>query len=371
MRLLHVVESLDRGGLERVVCDLALAQTRAGHHVEVFCLFEAGAFAPELVQAGLAVHAAGKTRGFDLRTLRHLRRVVREGDHELLHTHNPVANYYACLAELSSWGRLPIVNTRHNMGARNPNDRREKLFRWSVHRTARVAMVSPQVSAKFVASGIVPQAKAAVVMNGIPVERYTVTDAQRRLEARARLGLAADALVVGSVGRLVGVKNHALLLQALAPLRPRWPALVMLLVGGGDLADALRDQAHALGVADMLVLAGERPDVPALLPAFDVFAMPSLSEGHSIALLEAACTGLPAVATRVGGNPEVVQEGRTGLLVPSQDPQALGAALAALLEDPARRAAMGLAAREWAATEVSLDAMMRRYQTVYDEALRR
>jgi glycosyltransferase involved in cell wall biosynthesis len=365
MRVLHVVESLDRGGLERVVCDLAIEQQRRGHFVEVMCLFTAGEFAADLLAAGLTVQIADKKPGLDLAAMGRLRAAARAGGHQVLHTHNPVANYYACMAMPLSWRSLPIVNTRHNMGARNPADRREQLFRWSMLRTAKVAMVSPQVSRKFVDARVVPQAKAAVVMNGIPIDRYLQADEGSRAAARQTLGLPAEGRIVGSVGRLVGVKNHALLLAAAAPLCQADPGLRLVLIGDGELREALRQQARELGISDQLVLTGERADIPKVLPAFDVFAMPSISEGHSIALLEAACTGLPAVATAVGGNPEIIQDGRTGVLVPTQDVEALRAALAALLSDTAHRQALGAQARQWARDTVSLAAMTSRYEDLY------
>ena len=365
MRVLHVVESLDRGGLERVVCDLAIEQHRRGHFVEVMCLFTAGEFASDLKAAGLHVLVAGKRPGLDLTAMGRMRAAARNGGHEVVHTHNPVANYYACMAMPLSWHKWPIVNTRHNMGARNPADRREQLFRLSIMRTAKVAMVSPQVSRKFVDSGVVPQAKAAVVRNGIPINRYVQATDEARSAARQTLGVPPESRIVGSVGRLVGVKNHALLLRAIAPLCHADPALRIVLIGDGDLRETLQRQARDLGIADQLLLTGERADIAQVLPAFDIFAMPSISEGHSIALLEAACTGLPTVATEVGGNPEIVQQGRTGLLVPSQDDEALRVALGALLSDPPRRRAMGEQARTWACDTVSLDAMTTRYDALY------
>lgn len=369
MRLLHVVESLARGGLERVVCDLVLEQSRQGHTVEVFCIFSLGAFAEELQDAGIKVTAANKRVGPDLSALLGLRAAARDARHQMVHTHNPVANYYACTAELTSWRSLPIVNTRHNMGASNPGDRREKLFRWSVRRTSRVAMVSPQVSRRFVADGIVPAAKAAVVMNGIPLGRYLRPNGASRAAARTSLGLDDDAIIIGTVGRLVKVKNHRLLLAAAAPICYRLPKVKIVLLGAGELCDQLAQQAEALGILDSVRFLGERPDIPQVLPAFDVFAMPSLSEGHSIALLEAAASGLPMVATAVGGNPEIVQDGVTGLLVPSENAAALEAALSRLVMDVSERMTFGLQAREWAEKHVSVEVMTASYEALYRSAL--
>lgn len=368
LNLLHVVESLDRGGLERVVCDLAREQARAGHRVEVLCIFKPGEFAEELTQAGIAVIAANKKKGLDLSVLRRIRAVSRAG-HQVIHTHNPVANYYACLAEVTSWWRLPIINTRHNMGASDPNDRREKLFRWSVARTAKVAMVSSQVSHRFIDKGIVPAGKTSVVMNGIPLERYARADPASRAAARARLAIEPDALVVGCVGRLVSVKNHSLLLAAAAPICLSRPELRIALVGAGELRGELEQQARRAGIAHAVLFLGERSDIPQVLPAFDIFVQPSRSEGHSIALLEAAAAGLPALATAVGGNPEIVQHELTGLLVADQDEPALREALRRLLGDSAKRDSLGAAARHWAERTISVGAMAQQYDRLYREAI--
>ena len=274
LRLLHVVESLDRGGLERVVCDLVMEQSRQGHLVEVFCLFTPGAFANELRDAGIHVIAAAKGKGPDLSVMMALRAASRRAMHQIVHTHNPVANYYSCAAEFTSWRSLPIVNTRHNMGASNPNDRREKLFRVSMARTAKVAMVSPQVRKRFIDNNVVAAAKAAVVMNGIPLQRYVQANAQTKLQARALLGIDADAFVIGSVGRLVTVKNHALLLSAVAPLCTARADIKVVLLGDGELRNALLQQAQTLGIAGSVHLLGERSDIPNVLPAYDVSQCP-------------------------------------------------------------------------------------------------
>ena len=369
LRLLHVVESLDRGGLERVVCDLVTEQSRQGHLVQVFCLFTSGAFASELRDAGIHVIAAAKGKGPDLSVLMALRAASRRARHQIVHTHNPVANYYSCAAELTSWRSLPIVNTRHNMGASNPDDRREKLFRISMARTAKVAMVSPQVCKRFIDNNVVAAAKAAVVMNGIPLQRYVQANAQTRLRARALLGIDTNSFVIGSVGRLVTVKNHALLLNAVAPLCFARPDIKVVLLGDGELRNALLQQAQTLGIAGSVHLLGERADIPNVLPAYDVFAMPSRSEGHSIALLEAAATGLPLIATAVGGNSEIVQDGESGLLVPSEDAAALREALQTLLRDPIRRRDFGLGARRWAQRMISVEAMTENYERLYRDVL--
>lgn len=368
-RIVHVVDSLEFGGLERVVTDLAIEQAAHGHRVAVFSLLDCQGFRAELDAAGIPVVIGDKRRGLDTALLRRLRRTVAEADADIVHSHNFVPNYYAAAALAWPTGRRrTLVNTCHNMGSRLANTRLRWLYRLSLARTARVAMVGRQVHAHFLDAGIVRADRAEVVLNGIPTGRHEAT-ADARAEARAALGLAADALVIGSVGRLVALKNHRMLLAQLPALAAAYPSLHMVLIGDGPLRAELEDQAASLGVAGRVRFTGARTDVAALLPALDVFVLPSLTEGLSIALLEACAARLAIVATAVGGNPEIVTDSDTGLLVPAGDGEALHAALDGLLAEPATRTRLGAAAREWVCANASIQAMRRHHDSFYAAAL--
>jgi glycosyltransferase involved in cell wall biosynthesis len=365
LKLLHVVDSLERGGLERVVVDLAGAQQAAGDSVTVFSINETAGFRPELEARGIAVIVGAKRRSFDLRTICRLRAAARGA--AVVHAHNFVPNYYAATALLGLRGGPALVGTCHDMGTRLSHRRLRWFYRWSLTRTAGVAMVGRQVYERFVSSGLVAPDRATLVLNGIPVERFGAAQEQRAAARRA-LALDADALVVGCVGRLVALKNHRILIGLLPELARSFAPLRLVLVGGGVLEAELRRQADELGVADRVVFAGERAGVAELLPAFDVFVLPSLTEGLSIALLEACAAALPIVATAVGGNPEIVGPAHAGELVPPDDAPALSAALARLLADePARRRA-GEAARRWVQANASIEALRASYAAFYAKA---
>lgn len=367
MRILHVLESLDFGGLERVVTDLAIAQKRHGHEVTVYCLHRTDGYKSELEAAGIEVIIGHKTGTLDLAAMKVLRRVARERRIEVVHAHSFMPNYYAAASLLGLRGGPVLVGTSHDMGTRLANRKLRLLYRSSLLRTARVAMVGRQVHDRYVQLGYVPSRKAVTVLNGIPVERFRMTP-ERRAAARQALDLPADALVIGAVGRLVDLKNHRLLIQVLPALRQRWPQLKLAIVGGGPLQDDLAAEVQRLGLQDAVLLTGQRSGVADLLPAFDIFAMPSLTEGLSIALLEACATGLAIVATRVGGNPEIIRDGETGLLVPAADGPALQAALAKMLDDAAYRSQCGAAAASWAAQHASIDAVCTAYDRLYHDA---
>jgi glycosyltransferase involved in cell wall biosynthesis len=372
LRILHVVDSLERGGLERVVVDLAMAQRRHGDKVAVFSILETDGLRGELEAAGIPVLVGAKKRSFDASVLAALRGSALGSTGgtpaDVVHAHNFVPNYYSAVALLGARRRPVLVGTSHDMGMRLSNRRLRWIYRWSLRRTARVAMVGRQVYERFVDSGWVAPERATLVRNGVPVERFGITPA-RRAGARSQLGLGPDALVIACVGRLVALKNHRLVIAVLPDLVAQHPDLTLVLLGGGALAGELQAQARALGLQDRIVFAGERACVSELLAAFDLFVMPSLTEGLSIALLEACATGLPVVATSVGGNPEIVESAQAGILVPPDNANALRDAVKRMLADAGLRKQCGANARAWVQAHASMEAFRETYDRFYREAL--
>jgi sugar transferase (PEP-CTERM/EpsH1 system associated) len=215
-----------------------------------------------------------------------------------------------------------------------------------------------------------PAGRVSQIYNGVDSERFH--------PGRAPLGPAGfapdGAVVIGTVGRMQQVKDQLTLVRAfleLLALRPGAAArLRLVLIGEGPLRAQAEQLLRAGGVVDRAWLPGARDDIPALLRGIDIFVLPSLAEGISNTILEAMATGLPVVATAVGGNGELVQADVTGRLVPPADPQALAAALAGYVDEPAMLVQHGRAARQRIEMEFSLAAMVARYLTVYDRMLR-
>lgn len=360
----HFVENLNRGGLERTVIDLVRTQLASGQRCQVVCLFERGALACELDALGVPVLACGKRRGFDVRALARARRHVVAHGSRILHTHNAAAHYHAVLATLGLG--LRTINTRHGMGVLDAASRRERLYRLSLRRTAVVATVCEAARRELERGGWPHATRLAAVPNGIDIGRFAPRDEAARERLVASLGLPPRTRVVGTVGRLNRVKDHAGLLQAFARLRDEVPDAALVVVGDGELRAELAALAATPALAGCVHLLGDRGDVADLLRAFDLFVMSSRSEGYSIALLEACASALPIVATDVGGNAEIVRDGENGLLRPPADPVALADALRVLLTDPARARAMGQVGLEWVQREGSLAAMAARYEPLYE-----
>jgi glycosyltransferase involved in cell wall biosynthesis len=219
-----------------------------------------------------------------------------------------------------------------------------------------------------IAPAIADDVPVEVVTHGIDTGTLRPADGETRRAARAALGIDADAPVVGTVGNFTVKKDQARLLDAAARLVDEHPGLRVVLVGDGPLEHELRAHAERLGLADATVFTGSRDDVYALLPAFDLFALSSRFEGLPIALLEAMACGVPPVVTRVGGIPEVVTDGRDGVLVDPGDTEGLATALGKLLADPTRRHELATNAAE-RARAFDLAHAVRRIEAVYDRAL--
>lgn len=364
MNITHVVENLNRGGLERMVLDLVQLQQQQGHQCQVVCLYETGALAHELDAAGIPVVACNKGRGIDLRALARARWAIDRHETDVLHTHNAVAHYQAVLASCGL-DVLRILNTRHGMGAGQRTGRKEWLYRRALARTDIVVTVCEAARRNGVSRGMLPKAMTRVVPNGIAVDRFTPASRTMRQHVLHLLGLDEQAFLIGNVGRLNWTKDQTGLIRAFRQVREQHPNAALLLIGDGELRAQLEAYADQEGVRDAVHFLGDRNDVRELLQGLDLFVLSSASEGYSMALLEACAVALPIVATEVGGNGEIIKSGRTGQLVPPGDADALAEAMLQLLREPHRASAYGRAARSWVERHGSLEAMADRYERLY------
>jgi glycosyltransferase involved in cell wall biosynthesis len=209
--------------------------------------------------------------------------------------------------------------------------------------------------------------RVQVIYNG--VDEAPETDLAKTSQYKRDLGLSEDELVVGVVGNLYPVKGHTYLLDAVPQVLKTCPKTTFLLIGRGELEVPLKTKVKTLGIEEKVRFLGLRHDVPKLLAIMDVFAMPSLSEGLSIALLEAMAAGKPVVVTRVGGNPELVVEGQTGYLVPAGDAQSLAEAILALLGDSNRAKMFGMRAKHIVKERLTVAHMADQYLKLYQQAI--
>ena len=369
--IVHVVLTLDVGGLEEVVLRLLAHTDRKRFTPLVYALDAPGAMAWELDALDVPLRVFHRAPGIDpVLPVRIARCLARDGV-RLLHTHNASPHLYgamgASLARVGTRRRAGprVIHTKH--GRNLPHlPRKVLLNRFASSLTDRVVAVSDDAAEVALHIEHVPEAKVMTIRNGVDTATFCPGDPQA---ARARLGLPEGGFHVGIVARLAPVKDHATLLEAFALLRRARPDAHLTLLGDGPERAALVSRAGAPDLAGSVHFAGARRDIASVLPAFDVFALSSTSEGISLTLLEAASAGLPIVATRVGGTPEVVVDGETGVLVPPSDPAAFAAALGALARRP-DRAALGRAGRARVERGFSVEKMAGAYQDLYAEVLR-
>ena len=359
-RVMQLVLSLSPGGTERLVIEIVRALSERIESV-VCCLDHPGEWADELKALGVPVIALSRQPGFHPALAMRLAKELKDRQIDIVHCHHYSPYVYGLLASVMR-PAVQLVFTEHGRLSDAAPSRKRRfvnplLSRWP----GKLCAVSADLKNHMVAEGF-PARRVGVTYNGIdPGQRPT---AAQRSSARASLGLPEDAFVVGTVGRLDPVKNLHMLLQAHAFLVSKHPHVRTVIVGDGTERAALEAHAQALGVADSISFAGYRSDVRFLMSAFDVYANSSQYEGVSLTILEAMASALPVVATRVGGNPEVVIDQETGFLVPGLA-RALSDAIGTLVYDERRRRAMGDAGRFRVKRHFSIARMVEAYAGVY------
>jgi len=306
----------------------------------------------------------------DWPALRELTQLLEVQQYDLVHTHTSKAGYLGRLAARRA-GVPAIVHTPHGHifgGYFSTLTTRFyiALERHAAQFTDRIIALTGQEVEDHLARGIGQREQYRVVHSGIDMAPFEAAR-ERREETRRKLGIKPDEVVVGAAGRLERVKGFTYLIDAVRLLADSNPNLRLLLVGDGSLRTELTRAAAPLG--RRIEFAGFRDDVPDLMAAFDILALPSLNEGMGRVLLEAGAAGTPVVATHVGGVPDVVRDGETGLLVPPKNAGALANALDALTNDAERRAHMGRAAREFVVPRFSIASMVRALEAIYDEVI--
>ncbi|MBN1882213.1 MAG: glycosyltransferase family 4 protein [Deltaproteobacteria bacterium] len=384
LKVLHIITRMEEGGAPRVL--LALLD---GLDPETFIQEVATGKAPqawditgELKKRGVPYHTVSSMVRRpapiqDTAALLSLWSLMRRGAYDIIHTHTSKGGFLGRLAAKAAGhartiyaphgtvftGYFPAWQTRMFILA-------EKLAAgWC----ERIITLSHAEVREFLERGIGEEARFRVVPNGIDIEKLI---AQRDREGvRAALGWSERDLVIVSVGRLEPVKGHLTLLTAAPRIiesvsgSPADAVVRFLIVGDGTMKERLALEAERLGISDRVHFTGHRYDAGALLSAGDLFAMPSLNEGMGLAVVEAMACGLPVAASRVGGIPEVVEDGVTGVLVPPNDADALAAACSGLLLDPAARERMGAEGERRARARYDIYTMIQNTAAVYRELM--
>ena len=351
-----VVPSLVMGGMEKHSIELSAALKPLGFDVRVVSLDGTGELDAFAQSIGVAVDHVSSRGWRTLGPRSPLGKYLREQVADVVHSHNG-----AWLRTVRGAAQAGVGTRIHTMHGFHERDAAKLMWmeRFSGLFTTAVVAVSSELRSHATQELWIPKRRVSQVTNGI-----RLPNASRDLTPRTAFGWSPKDPVIIAVGRLVPVKNHALLLRCFPEILAVEPTTKLLLVGDGPNRKDLTLLAEALGISGSVQFAGVRTDTLQLLQASDIFCLPSLSEGLSISLLEAMAAGLPVVATAVGSSPEAVGPDE-GILVPVADQMALTQSLIALVKDPERRQRVGQNAMRRAVSAFSIDATARFYGDLY------
>jgi glycosyltransferase involved in cell wall biosynthesis len=351
--IVHVTFGLDVGGQEKLLVDFARIADRKHFELRFISLGSRGLLANDIESLGCPVITLDAPSGLRPSLVIKLARLFRRWRPEAVHTHDQRALFYAGPA---AWmARVPMtVHTRHGRDA-HASPRQTLMIRHLSKLVDRFVCVSQEVAELSREQGI-GSSRLRTIKNGIDTNRF-------------RLSGPCQAGPVVTVARLSPEKDVANLVRATAIASEQSPDLRVEIAGGGPCLEDLKQLAASLDVSDRITFLGEVRDIPALLSRARMFVLPSRSEGIPLTVLEAMACGLPIVATRVGGLPEVVDHGVTGLLVPSADPAALAQAIIGIWSGRVRGDRLGCAAHQRAGELFDVRRMVARYETLYSEGL--
>jgi sugar transferase (PEP-CTERM/EpsH1 system associated) len=366
----HVIFRLDVGGLENGLVNLINGMPADRYRHAIVCIDDHTAFASRIKRDDVEIVAIHKKPGTDIAALWRLYRVFRRLKPDIVHTRNLAALDALVPAFLA--GVPSRVHSEHGWDVNDLEGRNRKLRLLRklhspfVHRYVALSRHLKQYLVEIVG---IPDARVDQLYNGVDTERFEARNRQLSpvLPAEFRF---EGAVVIGTVGRLQPVKDPLALVSAFSLLLRDNEEIAayarLAIIGDGSLRDAVKQRLRDENISELAWLPGSRDDIPAILRSLDVFVLPSLAEGISNTILEAMAAGLPVIATNVGGNPELVDDGVTGTLVAPADYDSLAQAMRRYLNDADLRASHGVAGAERARRLFSMQAMIDGYLRLYD-----
>lgn len=372
--VVHIIYSLGTGGLENGLVNIINRMPVDKYKHVIICLTDATDFANRITAPDVRVIELHKKPGHDLGVYWHLQKLLWKLKPDIVHTRNLAALEMQILT-LILLG-VKRVHGEHGRdiydlhGQNKKYNRLRKAMSYWVHR---YIAVSQDLESWLLKTVKIPKSKVSQLYNGVDLTRF-----QRREKGIKDVILPdkfadSDSIIIGTVGRIAAVKDQITLVNAFDILvkqsTPAADKLRLVIVGDGPLFETIKERVSFLGLDSKVWLPGDRKDIPALLQTMDIFVLPSLGEGISNTVLEAMATGLPVVASDVGGNPELVDNQHTGILVPVGDVNMLAQVLQGLIEDPQTMFAMGAAGLEKVHSQFDWDVTVANYLAVYDELL--
>ncbi len=355
-----VVPSLARAGMETVVVSLTRGLAARGHDVGVTCTESKGPLGHTLESLGFRVTLAPAPGLYTIVLPRRLAGWLRRREPDVVHVHSGVWCKGARAARIAGVRR--VVFTMHGLDGVRP--RYESLLdMWAGRHTTAAVTVSGAFVDYLTDKARIPASRVHVIPNGIDLDRFR--PGPRTMRVRRALQIDDDAVLIGHVARFSPVKNHALLVDAFARVAARTPRAFLALVGDGPLRGQIESQVRAAGLTGRVGFVGEVADLHQVYPDFDILVLSSTSEAAPMSVLEAMATGVPIVATAVGGVPALLGQGEAGVLVPPTGAAELAEALCSLVDDAEERRRLGQAARLRTEARYSDTRMVDAYEALY------
>lgn len=367
VKIAQVINSLKPGGGERFLVDLLQAFPYGEFEFTVFCLYSKGDLACEVERIGIPVKVLGVPRKIGLKGYIRLYNALKMSTFDIVHCHLLESCWYGLPA---GWFAGVPIRIAHLQNCHWRLSLRARLFDRFAFAFADAGFGCSKAVLRFYQKHMwYPMSKCYLVYNGVVTKRFENLPSKE--EIRRILGLSQEYIIITTVARLVPQKGHVFLLEAAREIVSKFKNVRFLLVGDGGLRAQLECRVSSLGLAEYVFFLGQRTDVPQILAASDIFVLPSLWEGLGLVLVEAGLAGLPVVATRVDGIVEVVEDGRSGFLVPPGDSRALAEALQALLGDAVLRERMGKEGRTIALQRFTMERIASQVAGLYRELLER
>lgn len=364
----HVVHSLGVGGAEVLVADMIRGLSDRFRSV-VACLDDVGSIGESLISDGVPLRLLERAAGVDVSCSRRLRAFARQQSVDMYHVHQCTPMFQAMLSRFPR-KRPPLLLTEHGRHHPDlPSRRRALCHRLLLCKADRLVAVGHATREALIANEGLPADRVEVLYNGVDLAPYSEVSPAARGEVRAELQLGPSDLVITIVARLDPIKDHSTAVQTLQIARESVPHAKLLIVGDGVEREPITAEIEQAGLREHVRMPGTRNDVPRLLAASDVLLLSSIGEGIPLTVIEAMASGTPVVSTSVGGVPEMIVDGESGLLAEVGDARALAAHIVRLWTDSGLRKRLTANATKRARELFSRETMLSRYAAIYQEML--
>jgi glycosyltransferase involved in cell wall biosynthesis/predicted ATP-grasp superfamily ATP-dependent carboligase len=368
LRVMHLIETGNPGGAEQMMLSLIRGLDPARHTSQVV-LLKPGWLEQKTREQGVSVIILPLARRFDWRFVLTLSRLVRRRGIDVLHSHEFAMNVYSSLVGLLT-RRATVATVHGNLSYLQAHFRRRQAYRLIARLAGPMVVVSEEMKGQIAQRFDIAPAHLAVIPNGVAAPAQLPAPDEIRA-ARQKLNLPADAFLLAVIGSLYPVKGQMTLIEAMPALVAANPRAHLAVIGRGEMRAALEQRVAALGLTEHVTFTGYLDNVREHLAIFDLIVVPSRYEGLSLLVLEAMAVARPVIATHVGGNPEAIIDGESGLLVPPDDPPALGAACLRVMQDADFAARLGAAAQQRVRERFTLQHMVTAYEELYRRQVER